>query len=175
MDKKNVNHPAHYTEQGKVECIDYIAAVILPYQGVVAGDIQNVLKYTWRADNKNGLEDIEKALWYAKHASNLIYFVHKRNEKLLHRAWLTLRVERSSEEEKNLREGMAQVESHLTKRELSCYHKMMNAILDGNLYKLNAALIDFVDAIQEWATIYEEEAKQKRKEGAVSYVKLSNA
>ena len=57
---------------------------------------------------------------------------------------------------------MAQVESHLTKRELSCYHKMMNAILDGNLYKTVAATVDFVDALREWAEIYEEEAQSKK-------------
>lgn len=66
--KDNVNHPNHYAGQGKVECIDFIASVVNKYPGILAGDLQNVCKYTWRSHEKNGKEDIQKAVWYFAHA-----------------------------------------------------------------------------------------------------------
>ena len=57
----NVNHPSHYT--GKYECID----VMIETQGVEAVKAFckcNAFKYIYRADRKNGLEDIKKARWY---------------------------------------------------------------------------------------------------------------
>ena len=50
-----VNYPKHYT-QYPVQCID-----IAEQMGFNLG---NVLKYIWRADLKNGVQDLEKALWY---------------------------------------------------------------------------------------------------------------
>ena len=58
----NVNHPSHY-ETGKYECID----VMIETQGVEAVKSFckcNAFKYIYRANNKNGLEDIQKAIWY---------------------------------------------------------------------------------------------------------------
>lgn len=58
----NVNHPAHY-ETGKFECIE----VMLETQGVEATKdfcVCNALKYIYRHRNKNGVEDIKKAVWY---------------------------------------------------------------------------------------------------------------
>lgn len=58
----NVNHPSHY-ETGKFECID----VMLETQGeeaVKAFCICNAMKYLYRHKNKNGREDIAKAVWY---------------------------------------------------------------------------------------------------------------
>lgn len=58
----NVNHPSHY-ETGKFECID----VMLETQGKEAVQdfcICNAFKYLYRHGNKNGLEDIKKAIWY---------------------------------------------------------------------------------------------------------------
>ena len=49
----NVNHPSHY-ETGSFECID----VMLETQG------KDAFKYIYRHNNKNGLEDIQKAKWY---------------------------------------------------------------------------------------------------------------
>lgn len=50
-----VNNPKHYT-QYDVECI-----TIAEQMGFNLG---NVLKYLWRADLKNGVQDLEKARWY---------------------------------------------------------------------------------------------------------------
>jgi hypothetical protein len=55
--KDNVNHPKHYTEHPSgVECI-----TITQHMPFVLG---NAMKYIWRADLKNGLEDLKKARWY---------------------------------------------------------------------------------------------------------------
>lgn len=52
-----VNHPAHYTNHPSgVECI-----TITEHMNFCIG---NVVKYLWRADLKNGLEDLKKAAWY---------------------------------------------------------------------------------------------------------------
>ena len=62
MSKDMVNHPSHY-ETGKFECIE----VMLETQGIEAVQsfcICNAFKYLYRNRNKNGLEDIKKAIWY---------------------------------------------------------------------------------------------------------------
>lgn len=56
-----VNHPAHYAEQGEVECIEVLE------QLARAGNdfrILNAIKYLWRWHNKGGVVDLEKAVWY---------------------------------------------------------------------------------------------------------------
>ena len=55
------NHPEHYTS-GNVECLDAIRAALGDnYKYYVQG---NVLKYIWRFNHKNGLEDLKKARFY---------------------------------------------------------------------------------------------------------------
>ena len=58
-----VNHPPHYN-QGTIECIDAIEAA-LGTEGFLAYCRGNIIKYMWRANHKNGAEDLEKARWYA--------------------------------------------------------------------------------------------------------------
>lgn len=60
--KDSVNHPSHYTTGG-IECIDAMIAAAGVEQ--VKGFCRlNAFKYIWRADKKNHLEDIKKAVWY---------------------------------------------------------------------------------------------------------------
>lgn len=59
----NVNHPQHYT-QGGIECIDALKAATVGKTGIEAVCVANVIKYLWRYEEKNGLEDIRKAQWY---------------------------------------------------------------------------------------------------------------
>jgi len=59
----NVNHPSHYT-QGGIECIDAIAAATIGKAGIEAACTANVIKYLWRYELKNGVEDVKKARWY---------------------------------------------------------------------------------------------------------------
>ena len=57
----NVNRPKHY-RKGSVECIDAIkSATGDGYQFYLQG---NIMKYMWRFNHKNGLEDLQKAQWY---------------------------------------------------------------------------------------------------------------
>lgn len=54
-----VNHPQHYTAHPSgVECIQ-----ITEHMNFNVG---NAVKYLWRADHKNGLEDLRKAAWYVQ-------------------------------------------------------------------------------------------------------------
>jgi len=63
--KKNdvVNNPIHYNHSG-IECIDAIEAMTENMSGSIAPHAANVLKYMWRCEYKNGLEDIDKAICY---------------------------------------------------------------------------------------------------------------
>ena len=58
-----VNHPSHYC-QGGIECIDAIKAAVTDLSGIEAVCTANVIKYVWRWKNKNGIEDLKKAVWY---------------------------------------------------------------------------------------------------------------
>lgn len=58
-----VNHPSHYA-QGGIECIDAIKAATVGKTGIEAVCVANVVKYLWRYEEKNGLEDVKKARWY---------------------------------------------------------------------------------------------------------------
>lgn len=52
-----VNHPKHYTEHPSgIEAI-----TVTEHMNFCIG---NAMKYLWRADLKNGLEDLKKAQWY---------------------------------------------------------------------------------------------------------------
>lgn len=58
-----VNSPGHYT-QGGIECIDAIEAATVGKKGAEAVCVANVIKYLWRYETKNGLQDVQKARWY---------------------------------------------------------------------------------------------------------------
>jgi hypothetical protein len=62
-----VNHPPHYT-QGDIECIDAIRAA-LGRDGFIAYCRGNAMKYIWRCNHKNGVEDMHKAEWYINRAN----------------------------------------------------------------------------------------------------------
>lgn len=59
-----VNHPSHYTsspakcaECGRgIECIDVTEHMNF--------NVGNAIKYLWRTEHKNGVEDLRKAAWY---------------------------------------------------------------------------------------------------------------
>ena len=58
-----VNHPQHYT-QGGIECIECIKAAVTNKVGIEAVCVANVIKYLFRYEEKNGIEDVRKAKWY---------------------------------------------------------------------------------------------------------------
>jgi Protein of unknwon function (DUF3310) len=54
-----VNHPSHYNRHPSgVECIDIAEHMTF--------NVGNAIKYLWRADHKNGIEDLQKAAWYVQ-------------------------------------------------------------------------------------------------------------
>ena len=58
-----VNHPSHYT-QGGIECIDCIKSATVGKVGIEAFCVGNAIKYLFRYEEKNGVEDVKKARWY---------------------------------------------------------------------------------------------------------------
>lgn len=64
----SVNHPTHY--QGKHECIDEMIAMF-GVEAVKGFCKCNVYKYRYRADRKNGEEDLKKAEWYMDYLMKL--------------------------------------------------------------------------------------------------------
>lgn len=65
-----VNKPAHYN-QGNIECIDAMLAAF-GIKDVVAYCMCNAFKYVWRYKYKNGIEDLEKAIWYLNKGVELL-------------------------------------------------------------------------------------------------------
>ena len=61
-EKEEINHPDRYAG-GKFECIDVMVDVF-GADAVKHFCILNAFKYIWRAEKKNGVEDIKKAVWY---------------------------------------------------------------------------------------------------------------
>jgi hypothetical protein len=66
---ETVNHPQHYTECS-IECIE---AMIIAYGEYSVYEFCkcNAFKYLWRYTNKNGLNDLDKALWYCQKAQEI--------------------------------------------------------------------------------------------------------
>lgn len=58
-----VNHPKHYN-QGGIECIDALKAATVGKRGIEAVCVANIIKYCWRYEEKNGIEDVRKAKFY---------------------------------------------------------------------------------------------------------------
>ena len=63
---ENVNHPAHYNQEGRKECI-YEMVDMFGYQYTIEWCIITAYKYYYRAgekENNSFQQDISKALWY---------------------------------------------------------------------------------------------------------------
>jgi len=61
--KNNTINPNHY-KQGRIECIDALESATINKKGIEAVCVANVIKYLWRYEEKNGLEDVKKCQWY---------------------------------------------------------------------------------------------------------------
>ena len=66
----NVNHPQHYADSCSIECIESMI-IAFGAEAVFNFCICNAYKYLWRHKNKNGMEDINKALWYINKAEDI--------------------------------------------------------------------------------------------------------
>jgi|TARA_R110000744_G_scaffold2204_2_gene8815 hypothetical protein len=72
-----VQKPAHYNQNGTMECIEAIEALITTMDQKYAYHAGAILKYLWRFEYKNGLEDLEKAEWYLQRLIKKYKEVHK--------------------------------------------------------------------------------------------------
>lgn len=64
---KMVSHPSHYQSKYGIEVIDVIEAFTEGLEGIEAADTANIIKYACRWKCKNGIQDLEKILWYTQH------------------------------------------------------------------------------------------------------------
>lgn len=84
--KDNIN-PSHY-RQGKIECIDALESATINKKGLDAICTANIIKYIWRCEEKGGVEDMKKAMWYLQkmidHNTPKEEFVHPSAAKEFH-------------------------------------------------------------------------------------------
>lgn len=85
MDKIN---PSYY-KRGYFETIDVILDVTQHLEGDEGYLVGNIIKYISRYDEKNGIEDLEKARWYLNKLIELL----KENGKLYNNSDLPTRAE----------------------------------------------------------------------------------
>ena len=64
---KIVNHPNHYISETGMEVIDVIESFTFNLKGIEATDTGNIIKYICRWKEKNGVQDLKKAMWYLTH------------------------------------------------------------------------------------------------------------
>lgn len=62
-----VSHPVHYQSKTGLEVINVIEAFTSDLNGIEATDTGNIIKYACRWSKKNGIQDLEKIIWYAQH------------------------------------------------------------------------------------------------------------
>lgn len=75
-----VSHPQHYISEKGLEVIDVIEAFVFDLTGIEATDTGNIIKYACRWKKKNGIQDLEKILWYTTHLINHLKEIEKENE-----------------------------------------------------------------------------------------------
>ena len=63
--KEAVNHPAHYNQEGRKECIDEMIDKF-GTEAVRTFCLLNAYKHEYRHEMKGGQEDIAKAEWYMR-------------------------------------------------------------------------------------------------------------
>lgn len=76
---KMVTKPSHYQSETGLEVIDVIEAFTFDLKGIEATDTGNVIKYICRWKQKNGLQDLEKAMWYLQHLINHVKKLEEEN------------------------------------------------------------------------------------------------
>ena len=67
---KMVSHPSHYQSKNGLEVIDVIKAFTEGLDGIEATDTGNIIKYACRWKKKNGIQDLEKIMWYTQNLIN---------------------------------------------------------------------------------------------------------
>lgn len=70
VQREEINHPDRYAG-GKYECIDVMQDVF-GVEAVKHFCMLNAFKYIWRSEKKNGVEDVQKAVWYLNKCIELV-------------------------------------------------------------------------------------------------------
>lgn len=77
---KMVSHPEHYMSKTGMEVIDVIEAFTDELKGVEATDTGYIIKYACRWKKKNGIQDLEKILWYTQHLIDHLKNIEEENK-----------------------------------------------------------------------------------------------
>lgn len=77
---KMVSHPEHYMSKTGMEVIDVIEAFTDELKGIEATDTGNIIKYACRWKKKNGIQDLDKILWYAQHLIDHLKNIEEENK-----------------------------------------------------------------------------------------------
>lgn len=77
---KMVSHQEHYMSKTGMEVIDVIEAFTDELKGVEATDTGNIIKYACRWKKKNGIQDLEKILWYTQHLIDHLKNIEEENK-----------------------------------------------------------------------------------------------
>ena len=77
---KMVSHPEHYMSKTGMEVIDVIEAFTDELKGIEATDTGNIIKYACRWKKKNGIQNLEKILWYAHHLIDHLKNIEEENK-----------------------------------------------------------------------------------------------
>ena len=91
----NVCHPKHYN-QGGIECIDCIKSATVGKVGIEAFCVGNAIKYLFRYEEKNGIEDVKKATLRIKQLYNYSYALEPKDD-------LLEKIKISTDDKNNLR------------------------------------------------------------------------
>lgn len=76
---KMVSHPDHYQSETGLEVIEAIKAFTFDLKGIEAVDTGNIIKYACRWKKKNGIQDLEKIMWYTQHLIDHLKNLEKEN------------------------------------------------------------------------------------------------
>lgn len=76
---KMVSHPDHYQSETGLEVIEAIEAFTFDLKGIEAVDTGNIIKYACHWKKKNGIQDLEKIMWYTQHLIDHLKNLEKEN------------------------------------------------------------------------------------------------
>ena len=76
---KMVSHPDHYQSETGLEVIEALEAFTFDLKGIEAVDTGNIIKYACRWKKKNGIQDLEKIMWYTQHLIDHLKNLEKEN------------------------------------------------------------------------------------------------
>ena len=134
-----VSHPSHYQASNGMEVINVIESFTADMNGIEATDTGNIIKYACRWKNKNGIQDLEKILWYTQH--------------------LIDHLERGNFFDKNDEKSDAQLRSHTSKEE---YDKGLEQIKNINMVLKKIDLKEEYNKGKEIESVDQYIAKRKK-------------